>query len=243
MGGYLVLHPHRRVRVIMLRMLTEVPGYVAVGLWFVFQLISALGVIGQGSQSSGGVAFMAHIGGFIAGVVLVKIVALGAPAPRRALLSSRCGCARKRQDAHRMTPRTSDSVRSLELWCSAGDQASLGFSRISSSQSCTGRPHTGAHVPLSPAANLFVVIVVLAGPVIGLALTWPAARIGNWLVAATMGSALVFGVVNHFVFASPDHVGHVDPQWQLLFATTAVLLSVTEAIGVGLAICGLRQRK
>lgn len=106
-----------------------------------------------------------------------------------------------------------------------------------------GAAHTGAHVPLSPAANLFVVIVILAGPVIGLALTWPAARIGNWLVAATMGSALVFGVVNHFVFASPDHVGHVDPQWQLLFATTAVLLSVTEAIGVGVAICGLRQRK
>ena len=42
MGGYLVLHPHRRVTVIMLRMLTDVPGYVAVGLWFVFQLIGAL---------------------------------------------------------------------------------------------------------------------------------------------------------------------------------------------------------
>ena len=47
MGGYLVLHPHRRVTVIMLRMLTEVPGYAAVGLWFVFQPISAFGVIGR----------------------------------------------------------------------------------------------------------------------------------------------------------------------------------------------------
>src|SRR5262245_3673146 len=84
MGGYLVLHPHRRVRVLMFRMVTEVPGYVAVGLWFVFQLISAFGVIGQGVQSGGGVAFMAHIGGFIAGVVLVKMFALGAPVPRRA---------------------------------------------------------------------------------------------------------------------------------------------------------------
>jgi membrane associated rhomboid family serine protease len=77
MGGYLVLHPHRRVRVIMFRMLTEVPGYVAVGLWFLFQLISAFGVIGQGPQSGGGVAFMAHIGGFVAGVVLVKLFAFG----------------------------------------------------------------------------------------------------------------------------------------------------------------------
>ena len=81
MGGYLVLHPHRRVRVIMLRTLTDVPGYVAVGLWFVFQLISAFGVIGQGAQSGGGVAFMAHIGGFVAGVVLVKLFAAGGRPP------------------------------------------------------------------------------------------------------------------------------------------------------------------
>jgi membrane associated rhomboid family serine protease len=81
LGGYLVLHPHRRVRVLMLRTLTEVPAYVAVGLWFVFQLISAFGVIGQGPQSGGGVAFMAHIGGFVAGVVLVKVFGAGASKP------------------------------------------------------------------------------------------------------------------------------------------------------------------
>jgi membrane associated rhomboid family serine protease len=81
MGGYLVLHPHRRVRVLMLRTVSDVPAYVAVGLWFVFQLISAFGVIGQGPQSTGGVAFMAHIGGFIAGAVLVKVFAVGAARP------------------------------------------------------------------------------------------------------------------------------------------------------------------
>ena len=83
LGGYLVLHPHRRVRVIMFRMLTDVPAYVAVGLWFVFQLISAFGVIGQGAQSGGGVAFMAHIGGFVAGVILVKLFAVGSRPPAR----------------------------------------------------------------------------------------------------------------------------------------------------------------
>ena len=76
MGGYLVLHPHRRVTVIMLRMLTDVPGYAAVGLWFVFQLISAFGVIGRGPQAGGGVAFMAHIGGFVTSVILVKLFAV-----------------------------------------------------------------------------------------------------------------------------------------------------------------------
>jgi membrane associated rhomboid family serine protease len=84
MGGYLVLHPHRRVRVFILRILTEVPGYVAVGLWFLLQLISAFGVISSGPKSGGGVAFMAHIGGFIAGVILVKLFAIGvSPQSRR----------------------------------------------------------------------------------------------------------------------------------------------------------------
>jgi membrane associated rhomboid family serine protease len=81
LGGYLVLHPKRRVRVIMMRQLTEVPAFMAVGLWFVFQLVSAFGVIGQGPQSTGGVAFMAHIGGFVAGLALVSLFAAGARRP------------------------------------------------------------------------------------------------------------------------------------------------------------------
>lgn len=77
LGGYLVLYPKKSVRVIMLRVITTVPAIVAIGLWFVFQLISAFGVIGAGPQSGGGVAFMAHIGGFIAGLVLVKVFGIG----------------------------------------------------------------------------------------------------------------------------------------------------------------------
>jgi membrane associated rhomboid family serine protease len=77
LGGYLVLYPKKSVRVIMLRMVTTVPAIVAIGLWFIFQLISAFGVIGAGPQSGGGVAFMAHIGGFVAGVALVKVFGIG----------------------------------------------------------------------------------------------------------------------------------------------------------------------
>jgi membrane associated rhomboid family serine protease len=85
LGGYLVLHPRRRVRVLLLRFLTEVPAVVAIGLWFAFQLINGLGMLGGGSQEGGGVAYAAHIGGFIAGVVLVKLFAAGRrqPAVRR----------------------------------------------------------------------------------------------------------------------------------------------------------------
>jgi membrane associated rhomboid family serine protease len=76
LGGYILLHPHRRVTVFLFRMLTQVPAYVAIGMWFVFQLISGLGMLGGGSQQ-GGVAYAAHIGGFIAGLVLVKFFTIG----------------------------------------------------------------------------------------------------------------------------------------------------------------------
>jgi membrane associated rhomboid family serine protease len=84
LGGYILLFPKRRVRVIMLRMLTEVPAIVAIGLWFVFQLVSGLGMLGGGSQQ-GGVAYGAHVGGFLAGLALVKIAAIGRPAPETRL--------------------------------------------------------------------------------------------------------------------------------------------------------------
>jgi len=90
LGGYILLYPHNRVRAIVLRgFLTEIPAWAAIGVWFLFQLISGLGMLGGGSQV-GGVAYAAHIGGFIAGLVLIKLFAAGrgpaggAPAwPRR----------------------------------------------------------------------------------------------------------------------------------------------------------------
>jgi len=105
-----------------------------------------------------------------------------------------------------------------------------------------GAAHTGAHVPLSTAANLFVFLVILAGPLVGLAISWRAERLGSAIVAVTMAGSLIFGVVNHFVLQSPDHVSQVDPQWRLLFATTAALVAVTELLGLALAVRLLRER-
>jgi hypothetical protein len=99
-----------------------------------------------------------------------------------------------------------------------------------------GAAHVGAHVLLSSAATLYVFVVILAGPLIGLALMRLGQRIGSWVIALALAGSLVFGLAYHFVFANPDHVAHVDPPWRLLFATTAGLLSVTEALGCGLAI-------
>jgi membrane associated rhomboid family serine protease len=80
LGAYLLLFPGRRVTVLLFRFITRVPAFVAVGLWFVFQLIAGLGVLGDPS-SSDGVAYAAHIGGFVAGLLLVKLFAVGRQNP------------------------------------------------------------------------------------------------------------------------------------------------------------------
>lgn len=73
LGGYLLLFPRNEVRAIVFNFLTTVPAYVALGLWIVYQMV--LGYLT--SAGTGGVAYAAHIGGFFAGLALIKIFALG----------------------------------------------------------------------------------------------------------------------------------------------------------------------
>jgi len=68
LGAYIVLFPTNRVTVFLFRFFVQVPAVVAIGIWIVFQLISGFGA-GVVSDESGGVAYMAHIGGVAAGVV------------------------------------------------------------------------------------------------------------------------------------------------------------------------------
>jgi membrane associated rhomboid family serine protease len=76
MGGYLVLYPHVRVFTLLPLgfFLTSValPAWVMLGYWFLIQFVSGLTAFGG---EGGGVAFWAHVGGFVAGVVLVKLFA------------------------------------------------------------------------------------------------------------------------------------------------------------------------
>jgi membrane associated rhomboid family serine protease len=76
LGAYLLLYPKRKVAVIMLYFVTEVPALLAIGLWFLFQLVSGIGLLGSGAQE-GGVAYGAHIGGFIAGLILINFFTIG----------------------------------------------------------------------------------------------------------------------------------------------------------------------
>lgn len=70
LGGYMVLFPLRKVYIWLLFFIVSVPAIVTVGLWFVFQVVNGLGALG--GQEAGGVAYAAHIGGFIFGMLLVK---------------------------------------------------------------------------------------------------------------------------------------------------------------------------
>ena len=69
LGAYLLRFPRNRVRVLVLRAVVAVPAVVVLGFWIVLQVISQISVV----QGAGGVAYMAHIGGFVAGLLLMLI--------------------------------------------------------------------------------------------------------------------------------------------------------------------------
>jgi membrane associated rhomboid family serine protease len=73
LGGYLLLFPTNRVRALIFNVFTTVPAYVALGLWIGVQLLQ--GYFAPAGQ--GGVAYAAHIGGFLAGIALIKVFAIG----------------------------------------------------------------------------------------------------------------------------------------------------------------------
>lgn len=80
LGGYMLLFPRNRVRVLTRGGVAAVPAFVMLGLWILIQFISGVGSMAH-TEETGGVAYMAHIGGFVAGLVLVKLFARGPARP------------------------------------------------------------------------------------------------------------------------------------------------------------------
>jgi len=78
MGGYIVLYPHSRILTLLpifvFIQLIEVPAAVFLGLWFVLQLFGGVGALmTTGRDTAGGIAFWAHVAGFAAGALLIKV--------------------------------------------------------------------------------------------------------------------------------------------------------------------------
>ena len=84
LGGYLVLFPTVKVRGIVplgrAGFMTEMPAFIVLGFWFVLQLINGVASLGA-AEYGGGVAFFAHIGGFVAGLLLTVLFMNIVPQP------------------------------------------------------------------------------------------------------------------------------------------------------------------
>jgi membrane associated rhomboid family serine protease len=74
LGAYLILHPHARVWTLVIFgffwRIVPIPALVVLGFWIVVQVVSGAMTFGRGGEG-GGVAFLAHVGGFVAGMVLI----------------------------------------------------------------------------------------------------------------------------------------------------------------------------
>lgn len=85
LGGYLILFPNVKVRGVVglgrVGQMQEWPAFIVLGLWFVLQLVNGFASLGADAQYGGGVAFFAHIGGFVAGLALTWLAMTMFPQP------------------------------------------------------------------------------------------------------------------------------------------------------------------
>ena len=101
--------------------------------------------------------------------------------------------------------------------------------------------HVGSGIWMAVPATVYIWLVIIIGPIAG----WWLMRseravLGSSIVAACMTGALVFGGINHFVWAGIDHVSTIPPGvWRIPFQATAILLALTEAGGVVVGIMGI----
>ena len=74
LGAYLMMFPKGSVNVLVGRVVTRMSALIVIGFWIVLQIFSGIGTLTASSQNEGGVAYMAHIGGFVAGVILTFLI-------------------------------------------------------------------------------------------------------------------------------------------------------------------------
>jgi len=108
-----------------------------------------------------------------------------------------------------------------------------------------GRAHTDLGVGLTTWQYIFVMTVILLAPLVALVLSWTRyAGAGLWLLFVSMLGSLIFGFCYHYIIISNDHVAHLPAgDARGMFRMTALLLLITEALGVILAAIAVRQFK
>jgi hypothetical protein len=107
-----------------------------------------------------------------------------------------------------------------------------------------GQAHTSLGVGLSTWQQAYVLAVILLAPLVALGLSFTRyTKPALWLLLVSMLGSFIFGGLYHYIIISPDHVAHLPPgDARGTFRLTALLLLVTEAFGVLVAMVGLRRR-
>jgi hypothetical protein len=105
-----------------------------------------------------------------------------------------------------------------------------------------GLAHVEIPVALSLLQSLFIGIVIFLIPIIAAVLLWTQfSRIGSWLLLGSMAGSLFFGLYNHFIVMSPDHVSQVSfAGWGLLFQVTAFLIEIVDGLGCGVGVWAIK---
>ena len=95
-----------------------------------------------------------------------------------------------------------------------------------------GDAHTRLAIDLPREKNIFVLIVILAAPIVAAGLVWTKySSIGLWVFVISMLGALLFGVYHHYVMISPDNVHHLpagNPQFLSQFVSSAAVIALLE---------------
>ena len=97
-----------------------------------------------------------------------------------------------------------------------------------------GNAHQQLHIEPNMWQRVFIVTVILIGPVLAMALLWTRLRkIGYVVLLVTMAGSLAFGLAYHFIVPGSDNALELQSaHWESLFISTAVWLAVTEAAAV-----------
>jgi hypothetical protein len=105
-----------------------------------------------------------------------------------------------------------------------------------------GLAHQHLAIELTAAQKVFILVVITLAPLVSMLLLWTRLRkFGAALLLLSMLGSLIFGVVNHFLIVSPDHVQHLARgDWRFPFQLTAVLLVITECLGCWIGARAMR---
>jgi hypothetical protein len=103
--------------------------------------------------------------------------------------------------------------------------------------------HTNLYIAMDMWQNIYIFLVILIGPIVAAVLIWKRLPSGFVLLTISMTGAFVFGVYYHFVAIGSDNVFTLPTgSWTLTFQLTALLLALTELVGVVVGFLGIASR-